>query len=73
MIDVFDTKAVIKRIYDKGFTFSQIGNLAGIDQQTIRNVWHGKTKPNITTAKRMAALDVLVSDFITKTEAIQKL
>lgn len=73
MNDVFDTKATIQRIHAKGFNFTMIAGLTGVDQQTVRNVLHGRNTPTITTAKRIAALDQLTTDFISKAEAIQKL
>lgn len=73
MNDVFDMKAAIDRIKARGFTFAMIARLSGLDQQTIRNVWHGRNSPTLTTAKRLAALEKLTADFIGKADAIQKL
>lgn len=73
MNDVFDMKATIDRIKGRGFTFAMIARLSGLDQQTIRNVWHGRNSPTMATAKRLAALETLTADFTAKAEAIQKL
>lgn len=71
--DVFNTKGVIQRVQAHGFNHTQIANLVGISPQTIRSVAQGKNEPTITTAKRLAALDSLVSDFMADVKRIQKL